>query len=126
MNIRAAITVLLTAAMLPAAAQDGSLDDLVARARKRDAEAEYTLGMRTYEGRGVPRDAGQALRLMERAAKRGHLEAQNAFGFFLQHGIGTAADPVRAREWYAIAAARGHPRAHVNLGWLHEQGLGTE
>jgi hypothetical protein len=126
MNVRTAITALLMTATLPAAAQDGALDELIARARKRDAAAEYALGMRAYEGRGVPRDAGQAFRLVERAAKRGHLEAQNALGFFLQHGVGTAADPVRAREWYETAAARDHARAQVNLGWMHEHGLGTE
>ena len=117
---------LLAAVTLNAAAQDASVDELIARAKKRDAAAEYNLGMRAYEGRGVPRDPGQALRLVERAAKRGHLEAQNAYGFFLQHGVGAAADPARAREWYETAAARDHARAQVNLGWLHETGLGTE
>jgi len=117
---------LLAAAALNAAAQDASLEELIARAKKRDADAEYILGMRAYEGRGVPRNPSQALRLVERAAKRGHLEAQNTLGFFLQHGVGTAPDPVRAREWYETAAARNQARAQVNLGWMHEQGLGTD
>jgi len=122
---RIGLAALLAVTALAAAAQDPSLDELIARAKKRDADAEYALGMRAYEGRGVPRDPGQAFRLMERAAKRGQLEAQNALGFFLQHGVGTAADPARAREWYAAAAERGHARAQVNLGWLYQEGLGV-
>ena len=124
--IRVIAAALIACTALAAAAQEVSLDELLARAKKRDAEAEYLLGMRAYEGRGVPRDPSQALRLVERAAKRGQLEAQNTLGFFLQHGVGTAPDPVRAREWYETAAARDHARAQVNLGWLHEYGLGTE
>ena len=51
--IRATVALLaavtLNAAALNAAAQDISLDELVARAKKRNAEAEYILGMRAYE-----------------------------------------------------------------------------
>jgi len=124
--IRAIAAALIASTALAAAAQDASIDELIARAKKRDAEAEYALGMRAYEGRGVPRDPSQAFRLVERAAKRGQLEAQNTLGFFLQHGVGTAADPGRAKEWYETAAARDHARAQVNLGWLYEHGLGIE
>ncbi len=109
-----------------ACAQEPSLDELIARARKRDAEAEYALGLRAYEGRGVARDPVQALRLVERAAQHGNLEAQNTYGFFLQHGVGTAPDPVRAKQWYETAAERGNAGAQVNLGWMYQQGLATE
>lgn len=128
---RAALLPLAAAALLcaalacpPAGAQDASLDDLIARAKKRDAVAEYALGMMAYEGRGVPRNPSQALRLVERAAQRGHLDAMNAAGFFLQHGVGAEPDPARAREWYQVAADRGHAQAQVNLGWMQQQGLG--
>ena len=66
-----AVAVLIAAAALPAAGQDAALEELIARARKRDADAEFALGMRAYEGRGVPRNPSQAFRLVERAAKRG-------------------------------------------------------
>ena len=114
------------AAMELACAQEPSLDELIARARKRDAEAEYALALRAYEGRGIARDPVQALRLAERAAQHGNLEAQNTYGFFLQHGVGTEPDPARARQWYETAANRGHAGAQVNLGSLYEQGLGVE
>ena len=41
---------------LAAAAAQGepSLEELIGLARKRDADAEYALGMRVHEGRGVP------------------------------------------------------------------------
>ena len=107
-----------------AGAQEPALDDLLARAKKRDAAAEYALGMRAYEGRGLPRNPSQARRLMERAAQRGHLDAMNALGFFLQHGVGAEPDPAKAREWYQLAAERGHAGAQVNIGWMQQLGLG--
>src|SRR6187455_925268 len=113
--LRAAAVLLVSACMLPALAQDASLEELIARARKRDAEAEYALGMRAYEGRGMPRNPRQAYQLVERAAGRGHLEAQNTLGYFLQHGVGLPAHLPGAREWYEKAASRGHVRAQVNL-----------
>jgi len=81
---------LLAGAAYGGAAQDASIEELIAAARKHDPEAEYELGMRAYEGRGVPHNARQAYQLVERAAGRGHLEAQNTLGYFLQHGIGTS------------------------------------
>jgi len=123
---RVAVALLLAGATLAAAAQEITLDELIARARKRDAEAEYMLGMRAYAGYGVPRSPDQALRLMQRAAQHGYVEAQNTYGYFLQHGIGTEADPARALPWYEAAANRGHAHAQVNLGWLYEHGQGVE
>ena len=89
------------------------MEDLIARARKRDADAEYTLAMMAYEGRGVPRDLGQALRLMERAARRGHLDAQNALRLFpaARRRRGSP-NPVRARDWYEVGR-RAWPRARA-------------
>ena len=44
-----------------------SLVDIVRR--KKDADAEYALGMMAYEGRGLERNARQAFQLIERAAE---------------------------------------------------------
>jgi len=90
-----------------------ALLDSVAR---RDAEAEFTLAKLVFEGRGFARDAGQARRLAERAAGRGHAGAQNMLGFFWQHGLGGARDAIEARRWYEQAANAGDPDAQVNLG----------
>ena len=73
--IQAAVALLaaatLNAAAPNAAAQDASLEELIARAKKRDAEAEYILGMRAYEGRGVARDPVQSYMWMLLAAGSG-------------------------------------------------------
>lgn len=123
--MKRAVLLLALATLLPAAAaQTPSVDELLARAKKRDAEAEYTLGRMAYEGRGVPRNPSQARRLMERAAIRGHLDAQNILGFFHQHGVGGPVDLEKAREWYEAAADRGHALAQANAGWMAQEGLG--
>lgn len=123
--MKRAVLLLVLTALLPAAlAQAPSVDELLARAKKRDAQAEYTLGLMAYEGRGVPRSPSQARRLMERAALRGHLDAQNTLGFFLQHGVGGSVNLEKAREWYEAAADRGHALAQANAAWMAQEGLG--
>src|SRR4051794_39681545 len=60
-----------------------ALDALIDRARKRkDADAEYALGLMTYKGAGLEPNARQAFRLVERAAGKGLPEAMNTLGYF--------------------------------------------
>ena len=92
---------------------------------RRDAEGEYALARLVYEGRGFAPDAGQARRLAERAATRGHVAAQNMLGFLWQHGLGGERDLSEARRWFDIAAGSGNADAQVNLGWLYQEGLGV-
>lgn len=100
-----------------------AIKSLVELSRKRDADAEYALGLMAHEGRGLQRNLRQAFRLVERAAGRGHVEAQNTLGYFHQHGLGTVANAGQALTWYRRSAEAGNPRAQVNMGWLYEQGL---
>lgn len=102
-----------------------AIKTLIELARKKDADAEYALGLMTYEGRGFARNLKQAFALVERAAGRGHAEARNTLGYFFEHGIGTAKNPAQALTWYQRGADAGNARAQSNIGWLHENGIGV-
>ncbi len=102
-----------------------ALDALVERARSRkDADAEYALGLMAYEAKGLERNPGQAFRLVERAAAKGHAEACNTLGYFHQYGIGTPVDLAQALAWFRRGAEAGSAGAQNNLGWFHEHGIG--
>ena len=103
-----------------------ALESLLEMARRRrDADAEYALGIMAYEGRGLERNSKQAFQLMERAAAKGHAEASNILGYFYEHGIGTGMDMTHALAAYRKGAEGGSARAKTNLGWLYEQGTGV-
>jgi uncharacterized protein len=101
-----------------------ALDALVEAVRKRkDADAEYALGLLAYEGRGLARNGRQAFSLVERAAAKGHAEAANLLGYFHEHGIGTPVNPALALASYRRGAEAGSARARANLGWYYEHGI---
>src|SRR4051812_48319260 len=53
-----------------------ALDALLELVRKKkDADAEYALGLMAYEGRGLARNTKQAFGLVERASSKGNAEA---------------------------------------------------
>jgi TPR repeat protein len=94
-------------------------------------------------GRGVPRDAGEAVRwreisaqgagaernptmaleVLERAARSGDAGAQAALGFKLAAGVTGSPDPEAARPWLTQAAEGGDAGAQAWLGDCHRLGL---
>ena len=109
---------------LAAKGDRSALDSLVDIARRRkDADAEYALGVLAYEGRGLERNSKQAFQLFERAAAKGHAEAGNLLGYFYEHGIGTRVNLEQAAAAYKRGAEAGSARARTNLGWFYENGI---
>src|SRR5271166_140361 len=103
----------------------GSLSDLLARAGKGEAAAEYSLGRMYVEGRDVARDFGQAARWYRKAGDQGYAEAENALGILYDNGQGVPQDHAEAARWYRKAADRGDPDAAFDLGVMYEEGQGV-
>lgn len=61
-----------------------------------------------YEGRGVPRDTEEMLRLLRLAAKRGDAEALGKLAFCYEYGRGVESDLKKAENLYRLAALRGN------------------
>ena len=95
---------------------------LRAAAAAGDAAAEYEVGARFLEGRGLPRDPKGAASWLVRAADQGLVPAQFRLAGMLDKGNGLARDPARARALYLAAAERGHARSMHNLAVLLAEG----
>ena len=114
-----------------AAAEAGRLSEaitiLTPHAKRRDATANYTLGLIYMRGTG---DAATAARLshkhFENAAQRGHVGAVFEVAFQFERGIGTERDVKRAIRLYRLAAQSNHLNAQYNLAVLLSNGGGVE
>ena len=60
------------------------------------------------DGRGVPQDYKEAIRLYKLAAKQGDSMAQFNVGVMYRNGWGVLADYIVAHMWYDIFAINGH------------------
>ncbi|MFC5067287.1 tetratricopeptide repeat protein [Flaviflagellibacter deserti] len=87
-----------------------------------DAEAQYEIGMRLADGRGVTRDLAKAATWFERAADQGMAAAEYRLGSMTEKGQGVTKDLVKARDLYERAASAGHVQAMHNLGVLYAEG----
>jgi len=88
---------------------------LKARAENGDAQAQYELGVRYFEGREVPKDTIEALRWFKMSADGGVASGQIKLGWMYENGRSVAQDLAEARRWYAKAADQGNPFAEKAL-----------
>ena len=103
---------------------DGIGEGLRTLAASGDAGAQYEIGLRYAEGRGVARDPRQALAWFDKAAAQGLAPAQYRVGSSYEKGVGVDRDPALAMSWYAKAAGAGNIRAMHNLAVMSAEGAG--
>ena len=89
---------------------------LHALAAQGNPEAQFNLGILYDQGRGVPKDKGQALRWYRRAAMQGDTFAQNSLGDNYWEGTGVPKDDQEAVRWWQLAADKGFAPAQHSLG----------
>lgn len=100
-------------------------------ARAGQVEAQYQLGLMHANGAGVPRDMGEAMAWIGRAAGRGHAGAQYMMSLLLVPETGgtaapaAAADLLQAFDWLHRAARQGHAKAMHRLARLISQHHGA-
>ena len=99
---------------------------LLREAKAGNPAAEFEVGARLADGKGVPRDPKTAAKFWTRAAMRGLAPAQYRLGTAYEKGVGVPADIAQAKHWYLRAAERGNVRAMHNLGVLIAEGNGGE
>lgn len=105
---------------LPAAIAGAALRAAVAAG---NPAAEYEIGMRYSEGRGVPVDLELATQWFERAAAHGLAPAQYRLGSLYEKGQGVKKDLNKARTLYLQAADKGNAKAIHNLAVLYAEGV---
>ena len=92
---------------------------------KEDAETQFLLGKRYYEGSGVKKDYVEAVRWFRKAAEQGHTRAQYMLGTCYFRGEGVTRDFTEAVKWYRKAAEKGNAEAQWGLGMCYEGGYGV-
>jgi TPR repeat protein len=98
---------------------------LKSKAEKGDGQAQFTLGLSFFHGRGVEKDEVEAAKWLRKAAEQGHTEAQYTMGIWLRNGTGVAKDELESFKWYRRAADKGYPLALNALGGCYERGEGV-
>ena len=88
-------------------------------------EAQFSLGLLYFEGRGVQQDYAEAIKWFHRVAEKGHAAAQRNLGLMYLLGHGVEQDYNQAITWYRRAADRGDAVAQCNLGEMYEKGQGV-
>jgi TPR repeat protein len=84
--------------------QGTELDTVVARADQGDRVAQYELGIRYSQGRGVDKNPFTAVEWFQRSADQGLPQAQFELGSAYWLGEGAAPDIAEATRWYREAA----------------------
>jgi localization factor PodJL len=87
-----------------------------------DPAAEYEMGLRYAEGRGMRQDLQEAMRWFERAAQADFAPAQFRLAGLNEKGEGTKKDIEAARRLYLSAANKGHAKAMHNLAVIYAEG----
>jgi len=87
-------------------------------AAKGDPSAQFEVGTRMSEGKGISQDFKQAATWFKRSASQGFAQAQYRLGTLYERGLGVSRDVNRAQMWYLRAAEQGNIRAMHNLAVL--------
>lgn len=87
------------------------------------AEAEYEVGARFAEGRGVTQNFSEAAKWFQKSADQGVVPAIYRLGSLYEKGQGVKKDTQEARRLYTLAADRGNAKAMHNLAVLFAEGV---
>ena len=124
------VLLLLSGPVFQLSAQQAETDgkqfeELKAEAEAGDADSEYQLGFRYYDGEGVPKDFSKAVRWFRKAAGQSNAHAQYYLGSCYANGEGAAKNKVEAVKWYRKAAEQSNVQAETALGYCYATGQGV-
>ena len=102
-----------------------STKELRKLAERGDATAQNDLGLRYYEGKGVPQSQTKAKEWFDKAVEQGHPGAQVNLGTLYLRGEGAPQSNQMALFWFRRAAAQEDALALAKLGLMYAQGRGV-
>ena len=94
-------------------------------ANKGIAEAQFNLGLMYGNGKGVPKNAKEAVKWFQLAADQGFAIAQSSLGSMYYRGDGIPKNAQEAIKWFQLAADQGHASAQFSLGVMYANGEGV-
>jgi len=96
------------------------------QAEQGDAKAQYNLGVIFANGKGVPKNDGEAVKWYREAAEQGHAGGQFGLGSAYFLGRGVPENYLQAYMWLALAKAQGHEKAAKGLDVVKAKMTGAE
>ena len=87
-----------------------------------DAEAQYSIGVLYYFGKGFPKDFYMAQLWFRKAVAQGHAESQYNLAFMMEHGEGPVGSEHQIVELYRKAAKQGLDVAQYKMGLIYFDG----
>lgn len=103
---KAFLLVIVTFSLATCAQTDPSVD-IMARAQNGYSEAQYELGLRYAQGRGVDQNETEAAKWFRLAADQGYANAQNILGAMYLEGRGVVQNDLEAVKWFRLAERNG-------------------
>ncbi len=98
---------------------DKAVMHCAAAAEDGDTGSQAALGWMYLQGKGVPKNNAEALRLISESADHGNAAAAAVLGGMYLDGVAVPQDKELARKWIARAADGGNEGAQVRLGNLY-------
>ena len=86
---------------------------------------QYELGVRVYNGNGMPQNYVEAAKWFQKSADQGNAAAQYSLGYMYANGEGVAENDAEAVKWYRLAADQGVADAQHKLGVMYDNGEGV-
>lgn len=102
-----------------------NIDEIRKAAEQGNADAQRKLGLKYFNGNGVPQDYQKASEWYRKASEQGDEMAQWFWGGMYDEGKGVPKDINQALLWYAKAAEQGSARAQFRLGDIFGEGQGV-
>lgn len=94
---------------------NSGMQSLIARAQAGEAAAQFELGRRYEDGRGVAQSDAKAVKWFRKAAQKDNSQGQNSLGVMYAEGRGVKQNKQEAVHWYRMAAQHGLPEGFYNL-----------
>lgn len=115
-------TILMT---IPLAHADDTMNDLLARAAKNDAQAQVEVAVRYRDGKGIAKDDALAMQWAHRAVDAGNADAMDFVGVAYLRGAMVEGNTGLAFAYFKEAADKS-AQAAFNLGQCYYGAQGTE
>ena len=87
-------------------------------AGKGDSNAQFAMGVLSYQGNGMMSDLAKSQQWMRKAAQQNHQQAQFNLGIMLANGQGSQVNLVEAYAWLKIASDNGYTAARDSVRQL--------
>ncbi|HBX42487.1 MAG TPA: hypothetical protein DEH27_01140, partial [Deltaproteobacteria bacterium] len=119
------LVVLLGFAIWTFPAWSADLTEMVEKANKGEAEAQFGLAEKYRKGEDLPKNDAEAAKWYRKAGEQGVADAQATLGQMYREGEGVPKDDAEAAKWYRKAGEQGVPDAQASLGQMYRKGEGV-